>query len=355
MKRETTQNVDGSTTVTETVAIKAIKRTNYPQNWPAYNEAQTNEQDEFRRLLGDLCSGIQTPPPKSAKGGRPALPLADAVFATVFKVYSTFSGRRFISDLRAAHADGYISRLPHYNSIFNYLENPELSPILTRLIEESAKPLAVVESDFAVDSSGFATSRFVRWFDHKYNIVRQEHDWVKVHIICGVKTNVITAVEIHDRNAPDSPQLPVLVDATAKNFKMNEVSADKGYSSIDNHEIIARHGATPFIAFKKNTSGKRTRNLDRRPNGCGAWEKAFHYFSFKRDEFLDHYHKRSNVESTFSMIKAKFGDAVRSKTIVAMKNEALCKLLSHNICCLISAIYELGIEPQFLEISKRAG
>ena len=60
MKRETTQNVDGSTTVTETVAIKAVKRTNYSQDWPAYNEAQTNEQDEFRRLLADLCSGIQT-------------------------------------------------------------------------------------------------------------------------------------------------------------------------------------------------------------------------------------------------------------------------------------------------------
>jgi transposase len=62
---------------------------------------------------------------------------------------------------------------------------------------------------------------------------------------------------------------------------------------------------------------------------------------------MAHYHKRSNVESTFSMIKAKFGDAVRSKTDVAMKNEALCKLLAHNICCLISAMYELGIDPKF--------
>jgi hypothetical protein len=47
------------------------------------------------------------------------------------------------------------------------------------------------------------------------------------------------------------------------------------------------------------------------------------------------------------MIKAKFGDALRSKTETAMKNEALCKLLAHNICCLVSAIYELGIDPTF--------
>jgi transposase len=282
-----------------------------------------------------LCSGIQTPP-QTGRGQR-RLPMADAVFSAVFKVYSTFSGRRFMSDLRAAHADGNISKLPHYNSIFTYLENPELTPILAGLVEESAKPLAAIESDFAADSSGFATSRFVRWFDHKYGVVRQSHDWVKVHIMCGVKTNVVTAVEIHGRNAHDSVQLPALLETTAKSFKMVEVSCDKGYSDRRSHDAIAQYGATPFINFKKCSADGQG----------GVWGKMYHFFKYKQDEFMAHYHKRSNVESTFSMIKAKFGDAVRSKTDVAMKNEALCKLLAHNICCLISAIYELGIDPTF--------
>jgi transposase len=253
-----------------------------------------------------------------------------------------------MSDLRSAHGNGLISKLPHYNSIFNYLENPEMTPILTQLIEESAKPLAAVESDFAADSSGFATSRFIRWFDHKYGVVKQEHDWVKVHIMCGVKTNIITAVEIKERNAADPNQLPALLETTAQNFRMSEVSGDKGYSSVANTNEIAKHGATPFLMFRKNSNGNgtkgTTRNLKRE-----MWTKMFHFFSFKQEEFLAHYHKRSNVESTFSMIKAKFGDAVRSKDEVAMKNEALCKILCHNICCLISAIYELGIEPMLAQ------
>ena len=46
------------------------------------------------------------------------------------------------------------------------------------------------------------------------------------------------------------------------------------------------------------------------------------------------------------MIKRKFGDAVRAKTDVAMRNEALAKILCHNICLLSSAAwYELGIDP----------
>jgi transposase len=337
-QRETLVNSDGSTTVTETVAIKAIKRTTYAQDWPKHNEAQTNEQDQFKRLLAALCANIKTPPPKSAKGGRPRIPLSDAVFSVVFKIYSTFSARRFISDLRAAHADGLIGRLPHFNSIFHYLEDPEMFDVLKSLVAESAKPLASVESSFAADSSGFATSRFVRWFDHKYGVVRTDHDWVKIHVMSGVRTNVVTAVEIKDRNAGDVTQLPELMETTAKNFTMAEVLADKAYTSILNMEEAARHGATPIIDFKKNAKDR---------HGDGIWRKMFHYFSFHRDEFMARYHQRSNVESTFAMVKAKFGDAVRSRTDVAMKNEALCKLLAHNICCLISALYELGIDPTF--------
>jgi hypothetical protein len=49
------------------------------------------------------------------------------------------------------------------------------------------------------------------------------------------------------------------------------------------------------------------------------------------------------------MIKAKFGDALRSKTKIAQINEALCKALARNFCCLIQSTCELGIEPTFWE------
>ena len=73
----------------------------------------------------------------------------------------------------------------------------------------------------------------------------------------------------------------------------------------------------------------------------------FHYYNFNRDEYLTHYHKRSNVETTFSMVKAKFGDSLRSKTDTALINEALCKILCHNLAVLIQSTYELGIVAKF--------
>ena len=333
MKRE--QHDDGSTTVTQTVTVtETIKKPTYPQDWPAYNAAQIHEKEKFQTLLYDLCQGLEEFPPSK---GHPRLSLSDAVFSACFKVYSTMSARRFMSDLREAQTKGYLRTVPHFNSILNYLDNLVLTPILRALITESSLPLKTVEADFAVDSSGFTTSRFIRWVDHKYGVVRQQHEWVKVHLMCGVKTNVVTAVEIREKDASDTKLLPDLVNTTAAHFDMREASADKGYSSVNNTNVIASHGATPYIAFKSIHSGA----------AGGLWEKMFHYFAFNRQEFLGHYHKRSNVESTFSMIKAKFRDHVRSKTDVAMTNEVLCKILCHNICCLIQAMYELGIEPTF--------
>ena len=79
----------------------------------------------------------------------------------------------------------------------------------------------------------------------------------------------------------------------------------------------------------------------------GLWQYMWAYYNYNRSTFLEHYHKRSNVETAFSMMKAKFGGSVRAKTPVAQVNEVLCKVLCHNICVLIQSMYELGITPTF--------
>ena len=338
IKRERTieEKSDGQTVVTET--ITATKRVTYGQQWSAYNAAQTNEKALFLALFHDLCK--QHVPDIEQTGrnsGRKRIPLRDMIFAATFKVFSTVSGRRFISDLNDAQAKGYLTRTPHFNSIFNYLELDAVTAILRELITYSSTPLKAIETDFAVDSSGFSTSKTATWYNEKYGERHTKQDWVKLHLMCGVRTNVVSSVEVSGRYAGDYNYLPALVQQTAQHFTVKEVSADKAYSGRTNLEVIDAVGATPYIAFKANASGKVG----------GIYEKAFHYYCLNREEFFTHYHKRSNVESTFSMIKAKFGGYLRSKTPVAQVNEALCKVLAHNICCLIQSIFEFGIEGSF--------
>lgn len=311
-----------------------LDRKSYPQNWKAYNSAQCSEKTHFLKLLHALCAGVEDP--YKQKKGRPRLPLNEAIFAMCYKIYSTVSARRFMSDLQDAKDKGYISRTPHFNSVLNYLEDPLLTDILCKLVVESSLPLQSIETDFAADSSGFTVSRHERWFDHKYG-VRKQNEWVKVHIMCGVKTNIITAVEIHHKSAADTRFLPSLLMTTAMNFDVNKVLADRGYTSRKNYRIVDDLGATAYIPFKSDHTGA----------AGGLWAKMYHYFRFNQEEFMRHYHQRSNVETTFSMIKAKFGGYVRSKSDVAMKNEVLAKVVCHNVCVLIQEMHELGIETTF--------
>lgn len=331
----TTTDANGNTTTTTTETTKVTKRVTYGQDWTAYNQAQTHEKAIFQKLLRDLCANIVEPPQPANGGFR--LSYADMLFAIVYKVYSTVSGRRFMTDLNDAKEKGYIQRACHFNSVFNYLELESLTSVLKQMIEHSALPLKAIERDFAVDSSGFTTSQYHRWFDEKYGRERTAAIWLKAHLMTGVKTHIVTSVEITGKDANDSPMLPGLVEKTAENFTLAEVSADKGYSGFDNHEAIAKTGATPYIAFKSNATGE-----------CGGmFEKMYGFYKYNRDAFLAHYHKRSNVETVFSMIKAKFSTRLRSKGDTAQVNEALCKVLCHNICVLIQSMFELNIVPTF--------
>ena len=296
-----------------TVIETRAARVTYSQNWPAYNRAQTTEKEQF-------CA------------------LSDMIFSAAFKVYSTVSARRFMTDLRTATSLGMIDKTPHYNSIFYVLDRESLTPLLQELVTRTALPLKALETDFAVDSTGFGTQSFYRHYSAKYGHDQYSRDYLKLHVIVGTTTNVIAAAEVTDRDTHDSPLLPALVNATAPRFNVEQVSADKGCSSHRNVEAIAHVGASPLVAFTGNAKGN---------SKSPVWNKLFHFFQVNGDEFLTQYHSRSNVESTFSAMKRKFGEIIRSKTPVAQRNELLMKCLCHNIVCVIHEIHESGVLATF--------
>jgi transposase len=310
------------------------ERKTYTQDWPAYNAAQVNERDHFLQLLHGICQGITMP--EQTGRGRPKTPLADVVFAMAIKVYEGKSGRRASSVIRDCAKDGLIDKPVSYNTISDYMRKSELTPLLRVLVQESAAPLAGLETTVAVDSSGFGTSTYDRWFDQKWGKSKKRRKFVKAHAACGTRTNVCTDLVVNDRG--DATQMETLLDGTAKHFRMEEVSADKAYSSKANLAATMAHGAVPYIPFKEGTTAK---------NGPAIWRKMFHYFQYKREDFDAAYHRRSNVETLFGVVKGKFGSSVRAKDEAAQVNEVYLKFIAHNIVVLVSAIYEFGLIPEF--------
>ena len=147
----------------------------------------------------------------------------------------------------------------------------------------------------------------------------------------------MTAIKITASNVHDTTAMPELLDATSERFTIEEISADTAYLSEKNLRHAETLGAKPFIPFKSNTTGR----------GSGMWRRLHAQFVVQEEYFKAHYHKRSNVETTFSMVKTKFGDSVKAKSDTGQVNEVLLKFLCHNICVLIQEMHELGITSAF--------
>jgi transposase len=306
-------------------------------DWVAYTEAQNNEKRVLMEILTELLSNVKIQVSKN-KAGRHYSDMKDICFALALKTYTKLSSRRLNSDLEKAKEDEFIGEVPHFTTLMNWLEKEEMTQLLLHLIKLCALPMKELETQYAIDSSGFSSNQFGRWFNYKYNEETVCRNWVKAHVMIGTKTNMITSVELTKAHGADSPQLIPLVEKTCKDFNVKEISADRAYISKNNLQVIVDNGAIPFIPFKSNTHTRRKNAI---------WKKMWYYSREHPQEFFEHYHRRSNVETTFSMIKQKFGKDVVTRNFQSQTNEVLFKILCHNICCIINEYYENNIESYY--------
>ena len=318
--------------------MKKVQKLTYPQDWQSYNQAKTKEKTIALKLLLELLE-LQEEPNRFKRPGRPSFTYNEKLICMFIYTFSRFSSRRVISDVEWLKQLKLLSKTPHFNSILNMFRDGVLTRKLLELVEITALPLRMFEDHLSTDSSGFSTSQFERWVNVRTQKPTKLRQWKKVHIISGARTNIITSLVITDGTCADSPELAPLVKRVAKTFNPKEISADKAYSSRENLKTIAELGAVPYIPFKKNVTGK--------PKGYKIWSAMFEYFWNNQEEFLEHYHKRSNVETTFSMIKRTFGNRLRTRNFDSQVNEILMKCLCHNLTVLVQESFELGLEIDF--------
>ncbi len=307
-------------------------------SWHNYNESQTKEKALFINILKDICDLVKEP--KHDKGRKPTR-TKDIIFAIVMKQYLNISSRRLQSDLRLFKEAGFIGKEIPFNTLLDHLEKRHLKHIMKELIEISALPLKQIENDFAIDATGFSTSRYITYHGMKHGKQSRWKAYRKCHAVCGVKTNIITSIDVTEGAVNDQVMFKPLADDTARNFKIRDFCADKGYLSGEHFAQIKELGGQAFIPFKKNSTGHRSKT-DR-----GSFKCAFRFFKEHREEYLSHYHKRSNIESSFSMIKRRFGNNVRCKKETSQDNEIFAKILAHNICVLVQEIFLNKIDVNF--------
>ena len=132
-----------------------------PFDWHAYNNSQMKEKILFFQLLDDICNYVDNDKFKRrCRLGRTPRSDSFRVFCMCLKTYINTSSRRVIGELELCSKAGYITDIPHFNSVVNYFNDSAMKHILRDLIELSAIPLARLEKKFAVDSTGFSMHQF---------------------------------------------------------------------------------------------------------------------------------------------------------------------------------------------------
>lgn len=350
-----------SDSLVRVVDVQEISGTPGSRDWRAYNAAQTNEATEFRAILGHLADLISVVAAEfqgpRQRGGQP-YPLGKVFFAVVEKAHSGLSSRRYEGLLKLSAKYGFVRNapgwtsdgfdwgsmaeseavvIPQFNTVERYLRCQWLTPLLLEMLTLIACPLREIEDVFAVDGTGWSTRWYGCWQDNKEAPDAEKQQWVKLHLVSGVKSNIIARAAISPGNHHDSPYFKGLMREVYKHFDVRRVLADLGYSSRDNNALEGELGAEVRIPFKSNT---------RPPVDDGSeWSNNLALLLNDPEKFFSEYHKRSNVESTNGAVKVTQPQKLRCRSFEAQVNEVLAIMVAYNLRVLAREVWVSKLEP----------
>ena len=306
------------------------KRKRWPRDEKLYNKIQESEFKHFFEFVRFISMKVCK--------GKMRNNLVCLLIWHKFPNLSTRRARSFLLSLREFNLINV--KIPCFKTLSNYRENNSLQIVLDELIEESSKPLSTIEHDFATDATGIKTKLFSSWYSIRCQKEIKKRDHLTIHITTGVKSNIVTALNVEIKSGSDNKILREHVDKTVKNFKIKEWSGDGKYWCKDNCKKICEVGAKPYFKVWKNWAGKS--------RGCMPWKLMNLESKENPEEYGKHYHKRSNVESTNMSKKMLHGDKVYSKHDSSRLNEEAQRWINHNQSVLNRAKHQWDIDPKFM-------
>ena len=182
--------------------------------------------------------------------------------------------------------------------------------------------------DMIIDSSGIRIIGRSIWYCLRINKVIAKRDCDKTHLAVSSQFMFIMNWKITPYKRNDCPFFKVLL----KPFKiLGIVSADKGYLSRDNFQLVADKGGEAFIPFKKGKKKGSTPKAKNHP----AWKYAFHFWKTLNGIYMTIYHQRSRIECVFSALKKRYGDKLYSRSAIMRRKEMALRFIAYNLRLLI--------------------
>jgi hypothetical protein len=307
------------------------KKKRWLRNEALYNEVQESEFLNFFEFVRFLTN-------KVCKNKKMKSVIQCLIIWRKFPNLSVRRARGFLLLLKRFKVIN--ANIPCFKTLSNYNERSSLQPILDHLMEESSKPLSIIEHDFATDMTGIRTTLFTSWFSLRAKKTLEWRDHVRDHITAGVKSMIVPTIDIRMKGGEDNIILREHADKVKENFSVNDWLGDTFYWSKENCEKIDDIGGIPYFIGK---TGKSAWNGQ--AGGSLPWKKMNQESNEHPRRFKRHYRFRVKAECTIHSKKAIHGDKVYSRLSSARANEEILRWINHNINVLNRARCEWNINP----------
>jgi transposase len=193
---------------------------------------------------------------------------------------------------------------------------------LLKAIFDRAKAMHLLDkaAQGAIDATGLET----RYTSQHYIRCRRRKSfsrrhWPKLTVVCDTKTHLIGGCIVTRGPSYDFPNLIKLMEQADKQIHFDQLLADAGYDSEQNHRFcreVLRIRSTVIACNQRRTSklpsGKYRRQMVQR---------------FARKA----YRNRWQVESVFSRNKRLLGSALRARKRTSRERECFVRILTHNL------------------------
>jgi hypothetical protein len=256
--------------------------------------------------------------------------IKDILLALLFLGYHGVSYRRLHSYLVRLRQMGVLQSVPSKNTLNRFVLNPIHTPILERLIGETAAAFASMESIGIFDSTWVGIGAYTA-SSHIKNTLKSKtnNNYLrtrKLHVCVLRNSRIIASAAATHGSANDSPLFSTLLTRVSENgFTLTEVLADKAYSAKDNYLLCQRLNIqNAFLDFKSNATVTRR-------SKSAIYRRQLLLKMNNPQEWKEHYRYRPIVESVFSSIKRKFRNYVASHQGVSQDNELLLRALAYNL------------------------
>ncbi|KXA99098.1 hypothetical protein AKJ40_03945, partial [candidate division MSBL1 archaeon SCGC-AAA259M10] len=299
-------------------------------NWSSYDKAQVNELKDMilfvRNSVDEAVERLGFDNDSETGRGRPSYPPEDLAKGVLLQQYFEVSNR-----VAAGFVDLFKEKLGieeaySYKTLERAYDNPHVAMILREVFEMSQESVEDEEDTFSPDGTGIPNSIKNNWEKEKDSEDGEpSNSFTKMIAMIGATYQLISSVKFPDNpKAHESPYFEPLLEETADRYvQITLVSADSGFLSRDNCDLVEKHGGEPRIYPKEGITLKR--------KGSWAWTDMLLDFIENPQEWLREYYTRSNVESGFSTFKRHFLSPLRKCIQRRRKTEAFARACDYNL------------------------